>query len=66
MKKMITGGVLVVAAVALLRRFGPGLAQACMSRCGKMADSLPEHSPPRRMMHKLEETRASKQTRVAS
>ena len=66
MKKMIIGTVVIAAALALLRRFGPALAQACMSKCGEMVDHMPEHSPPKRMMRKLEETRGSKQTMAAS
>ena len=64
MKKLITGTILVAA--ALLRRFGPGLAQACMSKCGEMVDHMPEHSPPKRMMRKLEEARGSKRAMAAS
>lgn len=66
MKKLITGTILVAAALALLRRFGPGLAQACMSKCGEMVDHMPEHSPPKRMMRKLEEARGSKRAMAAS
>lgn len=57
MKKIVIGVVVLVAALAALRRFGPVLGERAMRKCEEMFDHMPEGFPPKRMMRGIEEMR---------
>jgi hypothetical protein len=57
MKKVIIGAAVLTAALAALRRFGPALGKLAMKKCEQMFERMPDDSPPKRMMHSIEEIR---------
>jgi hypothetical protein len=57
MKKVIIGGVVLVSAVAALRRIGPALATRAMKKCEEMFDHMPDDSPPKRIVRALDKIR---------
>ena len=57
MKKMIIGGIVLVAAGAAFRRFGPELHRLAMTKCEEMFEHMPEDFPPKRMMRGIEDVR---------
>jgi hypothetical protein len=57
MKKVIFAGVVLVAALVALRRFGPALGERAMKKCEEMFERLPDDSTPKRMLRGIDEIR---------
>jgi hypothetical protein len=57
MKKVIIGGVVLGAALAALRQFGPTLRERAMDKCERMFDRMPQDFPPKRLLRGIEEIR---------
>ncbi len=56
-KKLIIEAIVVTAGITALRRFAPALEQKMMAKCEGMFDRMPEDSPPKRILHGIDEIR---------
>ncbi len=56
-KKLIVGAAVIGIGVTAIRRSAPALEQKMMAKCEGMFDRMPENSPPKRMLHGIDEIR---------